>query len=36
MNDHVNRSQSTNDVHPAAIRLAILNACTPLLEAQTT
>lgn len=33
-NDHVNRSQSTNDVYPTAIRLAILNACAPLLEAQ--
>ena len=29
-NDHVNRSQSTNDVYPTAIRLAVLEACAPL------
>jgi aspartate ammonia-lyase len=29
-NDHVNRSQSTNDVYPTAIRLAVLETCAPL------
>ena len=33
-NDHVNRSQSTNDVYPTALRLATLRACGPLLQAQ--
>jgi aspartate ammonia-lyase len=29
-NDDVNRSQSTNDVYPTALRLAILSHCAPL------
>ena len=29
-NDHVNRSQSTNDVYPTAIRVAILSLIEPL------
>ncbi|QPC95349.1 aspartate ammonia-lyase [Mesorhizobium sp. INR15] len=29
-NDHVNRSQSTNDVYPTAMRLAVLSQCEPL------
>jgi aspartate ammonia-lyase len=29
-NNHVNLSQSTNDVYPSAIRLALLLACAPL------
>src|SRR3954469_11768959 len=29
-NDHVNRSQSTNDTFPTAMRLAILEASCPL------
>lgn len=29
-NDNVNRSQSTNDVYPTAIRLAVLETCVPL------
>ncbi len=33
-NDHVNRSQSTNDVYPTALRLAVLSACAPLLVQQ--
>ncbi|YBV94045.1 aspartate ammonia-lyase (plasmid) [Phyllobacteriaceae bacterium JZ32] len=33
-NDHVNRSQSTNDVYPTAIRLATLQRCEPLCMAQ--
>jgi len=33
-NDHVNLSQSTNDVYPTAIRLALLAQCAPLIEAQ--
>ncbi len=33
-NDHVNRSQSTNDVYPTALRLATLRACGPLLREQ--
>ncbi len=32
-NDHVNRSQSTNDVYPTAARLAIILAAGPLVEA---
>lgn len=32
-NDHVNRSQSTNDVYPTAIRLAVLACCDPLTAA---
>ncbi|MDC0658873.1 aspartate ammonia-lyase [Leisingera sp. SS27] len=32
-NDDVNRSQSTNDVYPTAIRLAVLSRITPLIEA---
>ncbi|WP_254445006.1 aspartate ammonia-lyase [Ruegeria atlantica] len=32
-NDHVNRSQSTNDVYPTAIRLAVLARIGPLIEA---
>ena len=31
-NDHVNRSQSTNDVYPTAIRLAVLARTQPLIE----
>lgn len=34
-NDDVNRSQSTNDVYPTAIRVAILRASTVLLESMT-
>lgn len=33
-NDHVNRSQSTNDVYPTAIRLAVLRKCDKLVEEQ--
>ncbi len=33
-NDHVNRSQSTNDVYPTAIRLAVLFKCHRLIEEQ--
>ncbi|WP_347309943.1 aspartate ammonia-lyase [Defluviimonas sp. SAOS-178_SWC] len=33
-NDHVNRSQSTNDVYPTALRLATLRACAPLRREQ--
>lgn len=33
-NDHVNLSQSTNDVYPTAMRLAVLAQCAPLMEAQ--
>ncbi|WP_288960831.1 aspartate ammonia-lyase [uncultured Sulfitobacter sp.] len=29
-NDTVNRSQSTNDVYPTAMRLAVMNRCEPL------
>ncbi len=32
-NDDVNRSQSTNDVYPTAIRLAVLARISPLIEA---
>ncbi|MCM2323690.1 MAG: aspartate ammonia-lyase [Oligoflexia bacterium] len=31
-NDHVNRSQSTNDTFPTAMRLALLEASAPLLK----
>jgi len=33
-NDHVNRSQSTNDVYPTAIRLAVLRKCDQLADEQ--
>ncbi|WP_208858202.1 aspartate ammonia-lyase [Ensifer sp. LC163] len=33
-NDHVNRSQSTNDVYPTAMRLAVLSQCGALTRAQ--
>ena len=33
-NDHVNLSQSTNDVYPTAVRLTILRHCPELIEAQ--
>ncbi len=33
-NDHVNRSQSTSDVYPTAMRLAILSQCAILTAAQ--
>jgi aspartate ammonia-lyase len=33
-NDHVNLSQSTNDVYPTAVRLTILRECPTLIEAQ--
>lgn len=33
-NDHVNRSQSTNDVYPTALRLAVLNSCAELADQQ--
>lgn len=33
-NDHVNLSQSTNDVYPTAIRLAALQMVDPLIKAQ--
>ncbi len=33
-NDHVNLSQSTNDVYPTAIRLAALQMVSPLIKAQ--
>ena len=32
-NDHVNRSQSTNDVYPTAMQLAVLAAAAPTLDA---
>ncbi|MFT8717743.1 aspartate ammonia-lyase [Acetobacter sp.] len=32
-NDHVNMAQSTNDVYPTALRLGLIQATTPLLEA---
>jgi len=31
-NDHVNLSQSTNDVYPTSLRLAVLAQCTPLID----
>ena len=33
-NDHVNLSQSTNDVYPTAVRLTMLRGCPALIEAQ--
>ena len=33
-NDHVNLSQSTNDVYPTAVRLTILRNCPALIESQ--
>ncbi len=33
-NDHVNKSQSTNDVYPTAIRLALLKMCKGLINEQ--
>ena len=33
-NDHVNLSQSTNDVYPTAVRLTTLRACPELIAAQ--
>jgi aspartate ammonia-lyase len=33
-NDHVNLSQSTNDVYPTAVRLTVLRACPALIEEQ--
>ena len=33
-NDHVNLSQSTNDVYPTAVRLTILRACPDLIACQ--
>lgn len=33
-NDDVNRSQSTNDVYPTAMRLAIVSQCQPFQESQ--
>ena len=33
-NDHVNLSQSTNDVYPTAVRLTILRTCPALIESQ--
>lgn len=33
-NDHVNLSQSTNDVYPTAVRLTILRACPELIASQ--
>ena len=35
-NDHVNLSQSTNDVYPTAVKLTILSCCPMLLEAQAS
>jgi aspartate ammonia-lyase len=35
-NDHVNLSQSTNDVYPTAVRLTILRNCPALIESQRT
>lgn len=32
-NDHVNLSQSTNDVYPTAIRLAVVSQCADLIDA---
>jgi len=34
-NDHVNLSQSTNDVYPTAVRLTMLRECPSLIAAQT-
>jgi aspartate ammonia-lyase len=33
-NDHVNLSQSTNDVYPTAVRLTVLRACPGLIQCQ--
>jgi aspartate ammonia-lyase len=33
-NDHVNLSQSTNDVYPTAVRLTMVRCCPPLIAAQ--
>ncbi|TIR46979.1 MAG: aspartate ammonia-lyase, partial [Mesorhizobium sp.] len=33
-NDHVNLSQSTNDVYPTAIRVTVMRGCAVVLEAQ--
>ena len=33
-NDHVNLSQSTNDVYPTAVRLTVLRTCPDLIEEQ--
>ena len=33
-NDHVNLSQSTNDVYPTAVRLTVLRACPELIQCQ--
>ena len=33
-NDHVNLSQSTNDVYPTAVRLTILRGCPELIDSQ--
>jgi aspartate ammonia-lyase len=33
-NDHVNLSQSTNDVYPTSVRLTMLRSCPELIEAQ--
>ena len=33
-NDHVNLSQSTNDVYPTAVRLTILRCCPALIQVQ--
>lgn len=33
-NDHVNLSQSTNDVYPTAVRLTVLRACPELIDCQ--
>jgi aspartate ammonia-lyase len=33
-NDHVNLSQSTNDIYPTAVRLTMLRACPALVESQ--
>jgi aspartate ammonia-lyase len=33
-NDHVNLSQSTNDVYPTAVRLTILRGCPDLIQCQ--
>jgi aspartate ammonia-lyase len=35
-NDHVNLSQSTNDVYPTAVRLTMLRACPALIQSQTS
>lgn len=35
-NDHVNQGQSTNDVVPSAVKLAVYDACGPLVAALNT